>query len=743
MMRSIVIVAVLGCALAAAPTEDDALLHSRVGAGNGLEQTAFSSAVEQKNHGHSPHGHSPHGHSPHRHYPFGDSRRRRVPGGWSNWGGCNRNCGGGSRYRACNSPTAAWGGPQCSGSTRTSCNTHNCPRNGGWGGFGNWGGCSRSCAGGTKYRYRSCNNPTAAWGGSACRGSSSSSTSCNTQACPVDCVPGRWSPWSACTKSCGGGSKTMTRSLAQPRYGGKRCPARTTTTGCSDGPCPVHCAVSTWTGWTGCTKSCGTGSQSRSRTVTKSAQHGGYVCPFLAEKQACNRDSCPIDGTWSSWGSFGKCDKSCGTGSQSRTRSCVGRAFGGKACVGSTSNSAACNTHSCPVDCVVPAFGAWTTCTLSCGTGSQKRKRATVAPQFGGVACPHASETRTCMEQPCPIDGGWTDFTAWSSCSKKCDSGITFRTRTCTQPATMYGGVPCAGDKREQKACNTQVCNCPTCSLTNGLLTIAHSTVHNDGAAGAHGPRKIHANCQSNKIAVCAPTHVIAHTCRYNRDTKACACTCKKPNYTHGPGMVQAGHFRDHVVMKKNVSPLVKSSATTSAADVFISEVVEGGAYTKAVELFNPTTIDIKLDGITLQWHHNGKTFTAKKNLGYDMNLAGYTIGAGKTFVICRNQKPSEALKSGKCDITNASKGLNGQGKNAVAHNGDDAIELKYNGKVIDVIGKVGQKVTCWKDAKGKCLTKNVTIHRRASVRVGSATFRPIEWDLSKKDYVANLGIHM
>ena len=513
---------------------------------------------------------------------------------------------------------------------------------------------------------------------------------------------------------------------------------------CSDsGKNAIDGAWSAFSAWNVCSKTCGTGTQFARRTCTNPVPfNGGAGCAGSATTtQSCGTSACPINGKWSSWTSFGACTKSCGTGSQSRTRSCVGRAFGGKACVGSTSNSAACNTHSCPVDCVVPAFGAWTTCTLSCGTGSQKRKRATVAPQFGGVACPHASETRTCMEQPCPIDGGWTDFTAWSSCSKKCDSGITFRTRTCTQPATMYGGVPCAGDKREQKACNTQVCNCPTCSLTNGLLTIAHSTVHKDGAAGAHGPRKIHAKCQS-KNAACAPTHVIAHTCRYNRDTKACACTCKKPNYTHGPGMVQAGHFRDHVVMKKNVSPLVKATATTSAADVFISEVVEGGAYTKAVELFNPTTIDIKLDGITLQWHHNGKVFT-KKNKGYDMNLAGYTIGAGKTFVICRNQKPSEALKSGKCDITNASKGLNGQGKNAVAHNGDDAIEMFYNGKVIDVIGKVGEKVSCWKDAKGKCLTKDVTIHRRASVRVGSATFRPIEWDLSKKDYVANLGIHM
>ena len=155
------------------------------------------------------------------------------------------------------------------------------------------------------------------------------------------------------------------------------------------------------------------------------------------------------------------------------------------------------------------------------------------------------------------------------------------------------------------------------------------------------------------------------------------------------------------------------------------------------------TTVVVKLDGVTLQWHHNGKRFTAAANPGFDMNLAGYTIEAGKTFVICRNQKPSEALKSGTCDITNDSKGLNGQGKNAVAHNGDDAIEMFYNGKVIDVIGKVGEAVKCWKDANNTCLTKDVTIHRRASVRVGSTTFRPIEWDLSKKDYVANLGIHM
>ena len=99
MLRSFVIVALLGCALAAAPTKaatdakaqmrhtdslvaaDEALLNARVGAGAAIEQTAFSSANAQKGHGHSPHGHSPHGHNPHRHYPHRHYPHRHYPFG--------------------------------------------------------------------------------------------------------------------------------------------------------------------------------------------------------------------------------------------------------------------------------------------------------------------------------------------------------------------------------------------------------------------------------------------------------------------------------------------------------------------------------------------------------------------------------------------------------------------------------------------------------------------------------------
>merc|ERR1712182_201752 len=125
------------------------------------------------------------------------------------------------------------------------------------------------------------------------------------------------------------------------------------------------------------------------------------------------------------------------------------------------------------------------------------------------------------------------------------------------------------------------------------------------------------------------------------------------------------------------------------ASDVIFSEYVEGGYYTKAVELFNPTNVDLKLDGIALQWHHGSQRFTPTANKGYDMKLNGFVIKAGKTFVICRDQNPSKALDSGKCDITNKHASLKGQSVNAMKHTGDDAIEMLYHGKVIDIIGKV------------------------------------------------------
>lgn len=59
---------------------------------------------------------------------------------------------------------------------------------------------------------------------------------------------------------------------------------------------------------------------------------------------------------------------------------------------------------------------------------------------------------------PVPVNGGWSDFGAWSECSVTCGGGIKERTRSCTNPAPEHGGLYCVGDSKEEETCNTQAC---------------------------------------------------------------------------------------------------------------------------------------------------------------------------------------------------------------------------------------------------------------------------------------------
>lgn len=56
------------------------------------------------------------------------------------------------------------------------------------------------------------------------------------------------------------------------------------------------------------------------------------------------------------------------------------------------------------------------------------------------------------------IDGGWSEWSDWSTCSVECGGGTQTRTRTCTNPIPYCGGADCVGGNSETQNCNTQAC---------------------------------------------------------------------------------------------------------------------------------------------------------------------------------------------------------------------------------------------------------------------------------------------
>ena len=57
-----------------------------------------------------------------------------------------------------------------------------------------------------------------------------------------------------------------------------------------------------------------------------------------------------------------------------------------------------------------------------------------------------------------PIDGGFSEWGAWTACSTNCGDGVKHRYIFCSDPYPMYGGASCEGDMVEQMSCNDGSC---------------------------------------------------------------------------------------------------------------------------------------------------------------------------------------------------------------------------------------------------------------------------------------------
>lgn len=116
-----------------------------------------------------------------------------------------------------------------------------------------------------------------------------------------------------------------------------------------------------------------------------------------------------------------------------------------------------------PVDGGWSEFSGWGECSKKCGSGIKRRTRTCTNPKpaHGGKKCEGSSvQTRPCQVKACPVNGGWSGFGGWSNCNKPCGGGTQWRSRSCTNPKPAHMGKKCVGDDRELRRCNGQKCPC-------------------------------------------------------------------------------------------------------------------------------------------------------------------------------------------------------------------------------------------------------------------------------------------
>ncbi|XP_029187797.2 A disintegrin and metalloproteinase with thrombospondin motifs adt-1-like isoform X2 [Acropora millepora] len=523
-----------------------------------------------------------------------------VNGNWTLWGlwnKCSKTCGGGTqgRSRTCTNPPPAHGGAQCTGPSSESrlCNQNPCPVDGRWSLWKPWGPCSLTCAGGVQRRIRTCSNPPPKYGGKNCEGNALQTQSCNRAPCPVDGNWAEWRPWRPCSVTCGGGLQDRTRACANPRpaFGGANCEGQSKEyRQCNRNPCPVNGRWTTWRSWGSCSKTCGRGLQSRTRSCFPPPLHGGKDCIGRnREVRTCNLRPCPVHGNWSAWRPWSPCSQSCSGGTQTRYRSCNNPrpAYGGDPCPGARIETRMCNQdRPCPVRGGWAVWGRWDACSVTCGRGIRRRFRTCTSPppSNGGASCSGESrQNYRCYRGSCPVDGQWSVWERWSRCSRTCNGGTKRRYRSCSRPRPSNGGKPCPGKDQEEMSCNTNPCavdgnwgpwkQWSSCSITCGGRGRRTRTRECNSPPPSHGGRTCRGQGSSE-----APCY-----------TRPCGVQCNIPMdfaiLVDSSGSISRRNFR---LLKRFVRSVVRSF-----------EVSEDHTHIAIIEYSTKASVQLKFNDLT------------------------------------------------------------------------------------------------------------------------------------------------
>ncbi|XP_078598614.1 cartilage intermediate layer protein 2-like [Branchiostoma floridae x Branchiostoma japonicum] len=254
---------------------------------------------------------------------------------------------------------------------------------------------------------------------------------------------------------------------------------------------------------------------------------------------------------------------------------------------------------------------------------------STYRPSYGLVCVNAQQSDGSCMDYevrfccdpiPDPVDGMWSTWLAWSTCSQSCGGGTQVRQRQCNNPAPVGGGKSCVGSAQQSRQCSTWAC--PDCSTTCAVGTMDQTTCE--------------CSCRS---------HLLTATVRNMKNAPLQGATihyADRPyitlGTTDGTGSIRVqgvcANPVDLLVKKDGYSPIVAttvpatstSSTVTANMEILVAPIITQHPERRSRLVGQEVTFCCEAHGFPnpnsedYEWFHNGEILD-KSVLGYSNHL--------------------------------------------------------------------------------------------------------------------------